>query len=151
MMGAVARARRGEALLIGVMLKPVDGWEATPFAEFQLVPRDARPISKWSNADEAYSDVVERIRGALAEHAAARDEPALVAKSSELSPQELAMLNQIDDPALRELQRIQILMQKQAMLNTVLTNLTGMREDMRKAVARNLRAGEATDKPEPNS
>jgi hypothetical protein len=151
MMRAVERARQGEVLLIGVMLKPVDGWERTPFAEFQLVPRDARPISKWSNADEAYSDAVERIRAALAEHAAARDESAPVAKPSELSPAELAMLDQIEDPQIRELQRLQMMMTKQALLTTALSNLAGMREDMRKAVARNLRAGEATDKREPNS
>ena len=62
---AVERARDGEALLIGVMLKPVDGWESTPFAEFQLVPRGAKPITKWSDPDEGYKDVVESIRAAL--------------------------------------------------------------------------------------
>jgi hypothetical protein len=62
---AVERARRGEALVIGVMLRPVDGWDGTPFAGFQVVPRHARPITKWSDIDEAYTDVVERIRAAL--------------------------------------------------------------------------------------
>ena len=58
---AVERAQRGEALLIGVLLHPAD-WNGSPFAGFQLVPRDARPISKWSDTDEAYADVVGRIR-----------------------------------------------------------------------------------------
>src|SRR5438874_464176 len=53
MIRATERARSGEALLIGVMLRPVDGWESTPFAGFQLTPRDARPITKWSDMDEA--------------------------------------------------------------------------------------------------
>jgi hypothetical protein len=69
MVRAVERAHRGEALVIGVMLRPVDGWDSTPFAGFQLVPRGARPISKWSDADEAYSDVVERIRVVLEDRA----------------------------------------------------------------------------------
>jgi TIR domain len=159
MMRAVARARHGEALVIGVMLRPVDGWDATPFAEFQLVPRGARPISKWSNADEAYSDVVERIRAALEEHAAAAshrrprtrrspthgspqaapDASPPVAKPSDLSPTELAMLDQIDDPEQRELQRLQMMMQKQALTATVLTNMASMRHDMLKAIAQNFR------------
>ena len=71
MIRAVERARRGEAVVIGVVWRPVDGWEATPFSGFQVVPRDARPISRWSDTDEAYSDAVERIRAALEERAAA--------------------------------------------------------------------------------
>src|SRR3954467_8205178 len=38
---AIERARGGEALLIGVLLRPVDNWASTPFAGFQVVPRDA--------------------------------------------------------------------------------------------------------------
>jgi hypothetical protein len=62
---AIERARAGEVLVIGVMLRPVDGWHNTPFAEFQLVPRNARPITKWSDMDSAYADVAESIRATL--------------------------------------------------------------------------------------
>jgi hypothetical protein len=65
MLRAVERSYRGEATTIGVILRPVDGWESTPFAALQVVPRDGRPITRWPNADEAYSDVVSRIRSVL--------------------------------------------------------------------------------------
>lgn len=65
MLRAVERAERGEAIVIAVMLRPVDAWERTPFAKFQLVPRDARAITTWSNADAAYTDVAASIRKAL--------------------------------------------------------------------------------------
>jgi hypothetical protein len=139
MMCAVERARRGDALLIGVMLRPVAGWDETPFADFQLVPSDARPISKWSNADEAYSDAVGRIWCALEERAAAADEPVTVDQAG-LSATEVALLEQIEDPEVRELQRLQMQMQKQALLSSSLENLASMRADMLKAVAQNLRA-----------
>jgi hypothetical protein len=136
---AVERARRGDALLIGVMLRPVTGWDETPFADFQLVPRDARPISKWSNADEAYSDAVGRIWGALEERASAGEELVAVDEAG-LSATEAALLEQIEDPEQRELQRLQMQMQKQALLSTSLENLASMRADMLKAVAQNLRS-----------
>jgi hypothetical protein len=67
MLRAVERSDRGEATVIAVILRPVDGWESTPFARLQVVPRDGRPITKWSNADEAYSDAAAKIRSALAD------------------------------------------------------------------------------------
>ena len=170
---AVERAHRGEVLLIGAMLRPVEGWQGTPFAGFQLVPRDARPISKWSNQDEAYSDVVERIRAALEERATARsqrrpkarrsskqasprattDRSAQPAKRPEaappahedLSPAELAMLERIADPEQRELQRLQIRMQKEAFEAQMTTNMRDMSRDIRRAVAQNFRADDTTD------
>jgi hypothetical protein len=64
---AVERASRGEATVIAVMLRPVDGWDALPVADLQVVPRDARPITMWPNADEAWSDVAAKIRGVVEE------------------------------------------------------------------------------------
>ena len=58
-----------------------------------------------------------------------------------LSEAELAMLAQIADPEQREMQRLQMIMQKQALLNSSLTNLASMRHDMlRKSVSQNFRA-----------
>jgi hypothetical protein len=65
MLRAVERSYRGEATTIGVILRPVDGWQSTPFASLQVVPRDGRPITRWPNADDAYSDVAARIRSLL--------------------------------------------------------------------------------------
>ena len=59
---AVERAERGEVKVIAVILRPVDGWESTPFAQFQAVPQGARPITLWTNRDQAYSNVAAKVR-----------------------------------------------------------------------------------------
>jgi hypothetical protein len=145
---AVERARNGEARVIGVMLSPVDGWESSPFAEFQLVPRDGRPITTWSNKDAAYADVAHGIRTALEELARSTDAGEDAGLDEEpLSPTELALLDRSSDPEQRSAQRLQMILQKQAMLDTTLDNIAQMREDMLKAVRQNLRA----DSTEPDS
>jgi hypothetical protein len=65
MLRAVGRAERNEVTLIPVMLRPVDGWQSTPFAKFQAVPREARPVSTFADADEAYAEVAASLRSAL--------------------------------------------------------------------------------------
>ena len=59
---ALERSDRGEARVIAVMLRPVDGWDSTPFAKLQVVPSDAVPVTKWSDQDEALADVASKIR-----------------------------------------------------------------------------------------
>jgi hypothetical protein len=49
-----------------VMLRAVD-WKDSPFAKLQALPNEARPITSWSNKDEAFTDVAQGIRKAVAE------------------------------------------------------------------------------------
>jgi hypothetical protein len=157
---AVDRARRGDALVIGVMLRPVRGWEDTPFAAFQVVPRDARPISRWSDADEGYCDAVEKIRAALSERAAAASHRGSRARRSRadgkpqvakpphptkpdevgFTQRELAILDRIEDPAQREFHRQTLIVQKKRLLAQSLEIPDDVRRDMLKAVAQNFRA-----------
>lgn len=65
---AVERADRGDAKVIAVMLKPVDGWDETPFAKLQVVPKDARPITRWADQELAFSDAAGKIRSALQDY-----------------------------------------------------------------------------------
>ncbi|MCP5113057.1 MAG: TIR domain-containing protein, partial [bacterium] len=58
---ALERHEAGEARVIPVILKPVD-LEVTPFAEIQALPKDALPVSKWEDRDEALADVAKGIR-----------------------------------------------------------------------------------------
>jgi tetratricopeptide (TPR) repeat protein len=53
---AMERHEAGEALVIPVILRPVD-WSSAPFGKLQGFPKDAKPITKWSNRDEAFKDV----------------------------------------------------------------------------------------------
>lgn len=63
-----------------------------------------------------------------------------IANAPTYSPTELALLSKIKDPEQRAIQELQMQMQKQALLCTVITNLANMRHEMLKAVAQNLRS-----------
>ena len=64
LVSAVRKYRLGETLVIPIIVRPVD-WMSSPLANFQALPRDAKPISTWSNEDEAWLDVIKGIRGAV--------------------------------------------------------------------------------------
>jgi GTPase SAR1 family protein len=61
---AMERHQLGGALVIPIILRPVD-WQGTPFARLQALPTGGRPITKWSNRDAAFLDVVNGIRRAI--------------------------------------------------------------------------------------
>src|SRR5206468_1429681 len=42
-------------------------WQRTPFSKLQVLPTNAKPITKWQNRDEAFFDVAEGIRKAIEE------------------------------------------------------------------------------------
>lgn len=61
---AMQRDAAGEARVIPVVLRWTN-WEGTPFAKFQALPKDAKPIASWSDRDEAFYDVAQGIRVAV--------------------------------------------------------------------------------------
>ena len=61
MQRAVERHNEGTARVIPIIVKPCD-WQDTPFSKLQVVPKDAKPIAKWDNQDDAFLDVVKGIR-----------------------------------------------------------------------------------------
>ena len=58
---ALQRHERREARVIPVILRPCD-WTSAPFAKLQALPKDAKPVTKWRNRDEAFLDVADGIR-----------------------------------------------------------------------------------------
>ena len=64
MQRAVERHNQGTARVIPIMVKPCD-WQGSPFSKLQVLPKDAKPISKWDDRDEAFLDVVKGIRKAV--------------------------------------------------------------------------------------
>jgi tetratricopeptide (TPR) repeat protein len=58
---ALQRHASGGASVIPVILRPVD-WQKAPFGKLQCLPLDARPVTKWSNQDEAFLSVAQGIR-----------------------------------------------------------------------------------------
>src|SRR3712207_6751239 len=63
---AVERHKRGEARVIPIILRPAD-WEWPPLNKLQALPKDARPITRWPDRDEAWLDVAKGIRRAVGE------------------------------------------------------------------------------------
>jgi len=63
---ALARHRKGDARVIPVILRPVD-WDKTPFARLLAVPKDGKPITRFTNRDAGYLDAAKAIRKAAEE------------------------------------------------------------------------------------
>lgn len=61
---ALERHERGEARVIPVILRACD-WHPMPFGKLLAAPRDGKPIRSWPDLDEAFLDVVQKVRAAL--------------------------------------------------------------------------------------
>jgi hypothetical protein len=61
---ALERDRAGEARVIPVILRAVD-WAGAQFARLHTLPTDGRPVTSWSNTDEAFTDIARGIRRAV--------------------------------------------------------------------------------------
>ena len=53
---ALERHAAGEAVVIPILVRPID-WKIAPLAHLQALPTDARPITSWSNVDDAWASV----------------------------------------------------------------------------------------------
>ena len=58
---ALARHEAGQARVIPIILSPTD-IEGTPFEKTQALPKNAKPITRWTKREDAYFDVVMGIR-----------------------------------------------------------------------------------------
>lgn len=66
---ALERHRAGTARVVPIILRPVL-WEESPLAALQALPKAAKPITLWSNRDEAWTDVARGIKRVCDELAA---------------------------------------------------------------------------------
>lgn len=64
MQRALERHARGEVRAIPIILRPTD-WLVTPLGKLQALPKDGKPITTWSNRDNAYLDVARGIRAVV--------------------------------------------------------------------------------------
>jgi hypothetical protein len=58
---AMERHEAGEARVIPITLKPCD-WHSAAFGKLQALPKGAKAVTKWSDRDEAFTDVALGIR-----------------------------------------------------------------------------------------
>ena len=103
---ALERRKTGEAQVIAVILRPCD-WSNTPFSELQCLPTDAKPVTSWSNRDEALLDVARGIRKTVDDLLRAEEQKvkSLVATVRDSRPDQLS---QLDDSVLRGANRTSI-------------------------------------------
>ncbi|MFL5592623.1 MAG: TIR domain-containing protein [Ktedonobacteraceae bacterium] len=60
MQKALERQRLGEAYVIPIILRSVY-WQATPIGQLQALPTDGKPVTLWSDQDQAFDDVARSI------------------------------------------------------------------------------------------
>jgi len=58
---ALERHRRGEAIVIPVILRPAD-WQSAGLAGLQALPKNGKAVSAWSDHDAAYVDIARGMR-----------------------------------------------------------------------------------------
>ncbi|MCY4514715.1 MAG: toll/interleukin-1 receptor domain-containing protein [Candidatus Tectomicrobia bacterium] len=64
MQRALERHRLGDARVVPIIVEPCD-WESTPLRNLKALPRDGKPVSDWTNENNAYLDVVRELRRVL--------------------------------------------------------------------------------------
>lgn len=63
---AIERHNEGSARVIPIILKPIV-WCDTPFSMLEALPSKGKPITSWTEIDEAFKDIVEKIRVTIIE------------------------------------------------------------------------------------
>jgi TIR domain len=62
---ALERHDRNEARVIPIIFRPVD-WQNSPFGQLSVLPTDGKPITSWSDQDEAFTNVIRELRRVIA-------------------------------------------------------------------------------------
>ena len=63
MQQALERHANDEAIVIPVLLRPVD-WQGISLEHLQVLPSTGRPVTLWENHDEAFHDIARGVRQA---------------------------------------------------------------------------------------
>ena len=65
---AVERDRDGTARVIPIVVHSAD-WETHPLASLQVLPRNRKPVARWEDHDDAWTEVAQEIRRVVASRA----------------------------------------------------------------------------------
>ncbi|MEM6542307.1 MAG: toll/interleukin-1 receptor domain-containing protein [Bacteroidota bacterium] len=57
----IERYERDEVIIVPIILRPCD-FSSLPISRYRALPKDAKPISKWNDRDEALLDVVKGLK-----------------------------------------------------------------------------------------
>ncbi|MGE3709459.1 MAG: toll/interleukin-1 receptor domain-containing protein [Hyphomicrobiaceae bacterium] len=58
---ALALEKQGKLRIVPIILQPCD-WKNSPLSSFLALPKDGKPVSEWTNENNAYLDVVTNLR-----------------------------------------------------------------------------------------
>jgi hypothetical protein len=57
---ALERHRQGSARVVPMIVRPC-AWKTTPLADLQALPKDGKPVTSWSDRDEAFTYAAEAL------------------------------------------------------------------------------------------
>jgi tetratricopeptide (TPR) repeat protein len=92
---AMARHEAHEAQVVPVILRPCD-WNSAPFGKVQALPKDAKPVTRWADRDEAFLDIAKGIRS-IAQTPAAKSHKSLALPASIPRPPVVGFVARRDD------------------------------------------------------
>jgi hypothetical protein len=58
---AMEKHARGDAVVVPIILRPCD-WHSAPFGQLKALPTDGKPVTKWTTLDDAFLDIVTKLR-----------------------------------------------------------------------------------------
>jgi hypothetical protein len=64
MQRALRHHHEGTCRIIPILVRPTS-WKDTPIGSIQVLPTNAKPITRWANRDDAYFNIVEGINNSL--------------------------------------------------------------------------------------
>lgn len=64
MQRAMEKHESRESIVIPILIRPCD-WTSAPFSKLQVLPSEAKEVSKWINADDAWLDILNGIKNTI--------------------------------------------------------------------------------------
>jgi hypothetical protein len=61
MQQAIERVDSGQMQIVPIIAEPCE-WQRSPLGKYKAVPKDGKPISEWTNANNAFLDIVTELR-----------------------------------------------------------------------------------------
>ncbi len=84
---ALQHQQQGHTHIIPILLRPTI-WQETPFADFQCLPRNRKPVTEWTNRDAAFHHIALEIRSIL-------EQIGVIARSSSKPTDRVDLLKQV--------------------------------------------------------
>ncbi|ESA33450.1 serine threonine-protein kinase pkn1 [Leptolyngbya sp. Heron Island J] len=104
MQRAMARHNAGTARVIPVIMKPCY-WQGSAFSKLQALPKDAKPVTRWDDWDEALLDVVQgmlRVIAGRQQQGDLEQKPAPAKQDAVQKPVPIDVPTVLDPPVVKE-------------------------------------------------